>query len=178
MLYLENTTLNIAVHRSISFSFLKHLTMKNSVLKINKKHVCIYKQPPPLSFMQKLREEEKNLTDGNLQNWDMGASSCGAVLPLELSFWTWVGGTGLWDWPVALYMACTHSIRSCSSSLAKITVSPSFTALKNVRPPSRPERPTQKATLCLCTNKICVCTVYTDSPKLFKANFKASKISP
>lgn len=73
-----------------------------------------------------------------LQNWDIGASNCGAAPPLELSFCTWVGGTGLCDWPVARYMACTHRIRSCSSSLAKITVSPSFTALKNVRPPSRP----------------------------------------
>lgn len=76
---------------------------------------------------------------GNLQNWDMGASSCGAAPPLELSFCTWVGGTGLCDWPVARYIACTQRILSCSSSLAKITVSPSFTALKKVRPPSRPK---------------------------------------
>lgn len=50
-----------------------------------------------------------------------------------------MGGTGLWDWPVARYMAWTHRMRSCSSSLANITVSPSFTALKKARPPSRPE---------------------------------------
>ena len=37
-------------------------------------------------------------------------------------------------------MAWTHRIRSCSSSLAKITVSPSFTALKNALPPSKPGR--------------------------------------
>lgn len=85
-------------------------------------------------------ETHRFLTFENLQNWDIGASSWGAVPPLELSFWTWVGGTGLCDWPVARYIACTHRIRSCSSSLAKITVSPSLTALKNVRPPSRPER--------------------------------------
>ncbi|TNN88205.1 hypothetical protein EYF80_001421 [Liparis tanakae] len=42
-------------------------------------------------------------------------------------------------------MACTQRIRSCSSSLAKITVSPSFTALKKVRPPSRPEGWTEEA---------------------------------
>lgn len=41
---------------------------------------------------------------------------------------------------MARYMAWTHRIRSCSSSLAKITVSPSFTALKNVLPPSKPGR--------------------------------------
>lgn len=75
----------------------------------------------------------------NLQNCEMGASSWGAVPPLELSFWTCVGGTGLCDWPVARYIACTQRILSCSSSLAKITVSPSFRALKNVRPPSSPE---------------------------------------
>ncbi len=73
-----------------------------------------------------------------LQNWEMGASICAAAPLLEFSFWTWVGGTGLCDWPVARYMACTHRMRSCSSSLAKITVSPSFTALKKARPPSRP----------------------------------------
>lgn len=75
---------------------------------------------------------------GYLQNWEMGASIWAEAPPLELSFWTWVGGTGLWDWPVARYMAWTHKMRSCSSSLAKITVSPSFTALKKARPPSRP----------------------------------------
>lgn len=75
-----------------------------------------------------------------LQNWEMGASIWAEAPPLEFSFWTWVGGTGLWDWPVARYMAWTHRMRSCSSSLAKITVSPSFTALKKVLPPSRPER--------------------------------------
>lgn len=76
---------------------------------------------------------------GYLQNWEMGASIWAEAPPLELSFWTWVGGTGLWDWPVARYMAWTHRMRSCSSSLAKITVSPSFTALKKARPPSKPE---------------------------------------
>lgn len=75
-----------------------------------------------------------------LQNWEIGASSWGTFPPLAFSFCTWVGGTGLWDWPVALYMAWTHRIRSCSSSLAKITVSPSFTALKNALPPSKPGR--------------------------------------
>lgn len=75
---------------------------------------------------------------GYLQNWEMGASIWAEAPPLELSFWTWVGGTGLWDWPVARYMAWTHRMRSCSSSLANITVSPSFTALKNARPPSKP----------------------------------------
>lgn len=79
-----------------------------------------------------------------LQNWEMGASIWAEAPPLELSFWTWVGGTGLWDWPVARYMAWTHRIRSCSSSLAKITVSPSFTALKKARPPSRPATPAGK----------------------------------
>ena len=79
-----------------------------------------------------------NLLIANVQNWEMGASNCGAVPPLELSFWTCVGGMGLWDCPVARYMAWTHRMRSCSSLLAKITVSPSFTALKKVRPPSRP----------------------------------------
>lgn len=100
--------------------------------------------------------EETNmfLTFENLQNWDIGASSWGAVPPLELSFWTWVGGTGLCDWPVARYIACTHRIRSCSSSLAKITVSPSFTALKNVRPPSRPEGWTVEEVLNLWLNRI------------------------
>lgn len=73
-----------------------------------------------------------------LQNWEIGASSWGTFPPLAFSFCTWVGGTGLWDWPVARYMAWTHRIRSCSSSLAKITVSPSFTALKNALPPSKP----------------------------------------
>lgn len=73
-----------------------------------------------------------------LQNWEIGASIWGTFPPLAFSFCTWVGGTGLWDWPVARYMAWTHRIRSCSSSLAKITVSPSFTALKNVLPPSKP----------------------------------------
>lgn len=75
-----------------------------------------------------------------LQNWEIGASIWGTFPPLAFSFCTWVGGTGLWDWPVARYMAWTHRIRSCSSSLAKITVSPSFTALKNVLPPSKPGR--------------------------------------
>lgn len=75
-----------------------------------------------------------------LQNWEIGASSWGTFPPLAFSFCTWVGGTGLWDWPVARYMAWTHRIRSCSSSLAKITVSPSFTALKNALPPSKPGR--------------------------------------
>lgn len=75
---------------------------------------------------------------GYLQNWEMGASIWAEAPPLELSFWTWVGGTGLWDWPVARYMAWTHRILSCSSSLANITVSPSFTALKKARPPSKP----------------------------------------
>lgn len=74
-----------------------------------------------------------------LQNWEMGASIWAEAPPLELSFWTWVGGTGLWDWPVARYMAWTHRMRSCSSSLANITVSPSFTALKKALPPSKPE---------------------------------------
>ena len=78
------------------------------------------------------------LQRGYLQNWEMGASIWAEAPPLELSFWTCVGGTGLWDWPVARYMACTHRMRSCSSSLAKITVSPSFTALKNALPPSKP----------------------------------------
>lgn len=77
---------------------------------------------------------------GYLQNWEMGASIWAEAPPLEFSFWTWVGGTGLWDWPVARYMAWTHRMRSCSSSLAKITVSPSFTALKKALPPSRPLR--------------------------------------
>lgn len=36
-------------------------------------------------------------------------------------------------------MAWTHSIRSCSSSQANITRSPSRTALKNTRPPCSPE---------------------------------------
>lgn len=75
---------------------------------------------------------------GYLQNWEMGASIWAEAPPLEFSFWTWVGGTGLWDWPVARYMAWTHRMRSCSSSLAKITVSPSFTALKKALPPSKP----------------------------------------
>lgn len=75
-----------------------------------------------------------------LQNWEIGASSWGTFPPLAFSFCTWVGGTGLWDWPVARYMAWTHRMRSCSSSLAKITVSPSFTALKNALPPSKPGR--------------------------------------
>lgn len=75
-----------------------------------------------------------------LQNWEIGASIWGTFPPLAFSFCTWVGGTGLWDCPVARYMAWTHRIRSCSSSLAKITVSPSFTALKNVLPPSKPGR--------------------------------------
>lgn len=79
-----------------------------------------------------------------LQNWEMGASICAAAPLLEFSFWTWVGGTGLCDWPVARYMACTHRMRSCSSSLAKITVSPSFTALKKARPPSRPAHTEKK----------------------------------
>lgn len=35
-------------------------------------------------------------------------------------------------------MAWTHRMRSCSSSLANITVSPSLTALKKARPPSKP----------------------------------------
>lgn len=70
----------------------------------------------------------------------MGASSWGTFPPLALSFCTWVGGTGLCDCPVALYMAWTHKIRSCSSSLANITVSPSLTALKKARPPSKPAR--------------------------------------
>lgn len=68
----------------------------------------------------------------------MGASNWGTFPPLALSFWTWVGGTGLWDCPVARYMAWTHKMRSCSSSLANITVSPSLTALKKARPPSKP----------------------------------------
>lgn len=88
-------------------------------------------------WYDKIRDREREKK--NLQNCEMGASSWGAVPPLELSFWTCVGGTGLCDWPVARYIACTQRILSCSSSLAKITVSPSFRALKNVRPPSSPE---------------------------------------
>lgn len=38
-------------------------------------------------------------------------------------------------------MACTHSARSCSSSQANTTRSPSRTALKNTRPPCRPAPP-------------------------------------
>lgn len=75
-----------------------------------------------------------------LQNCEMGASSWGTFPPLALSFCTWVGGTGLCDCPVARYMAWTHKMRSCSSSLANITVSPSLTALKKARPPSKPAR--------------------------------------
>lgn len=92
---------------------------------------------------------------GYLQNWEMGASIWAEAPPLELSFWTWVGGTGLWDWPVARYMAWTHRIRSCSSSLAKITVSPSFTALKKVRPPSKPETEGWSS-----TSSLFLCTMY------------------
>ena len=50
-----------------------------------------------------------------LQNCDTGASSC-PCFP-ALSFCTCVGGTGLCVCPVARYMAWTHNIRSCSSSL-------------------------------------------------------------
>lgn len=94
---------------------------------------------------------------GYLQNWEMGASIWAEAPPFELSFWTWVGGTGLWDWPVARYMAWTHRMRSCSSSLANITVSPSFTALKKALPPSKPEtttykrRGSQDCTVCVWT---------------------------
>ena len=48
----------------------------------------------------------------------------------------WTGGVGLWVWPVARYTACTHSVRSESSSVAKVSVSPSFTRLKKCLPPS------------------------------------------
>lgn len=85
---------------------------------------------------------------GYLQNWEMGASIWAEAPPLEFSFWTWVGGTGLWDWPVARYMAWTHRMRSCSSSLANITVSPSFTALKKALPPSKPETRRFQTTRC------------------------------
>lgn len=97
---------------------------------------------------------------GYLQNWEMGASIWAEAPPLEFSFWTWVGGTGLWDWPVARYIAWTHRIRSCSSSLANITVSPSFTALKKARPPSKPEGTTWEGgnTLSVpgCGHVVCV----------------------
>ena len=52
---------------------------------------------------------------------------------MAFSFWTWVGGTGLCDCPVARYMAWTQRMRSCSSSLANITVSPSLTVLTSQR---------------------------------------------
>lgn len=51
-----------------------------------------------------------------------------------LLVWT-TGGTGLWVWPVALYIACTHRVLSFSSSVAKVTLSPSFTQLKKYFPP-------------------------------------------
>lgn len=81
----------------------------------------------------------------NLQSW----ASVWRAPPLGFSFWAWIAGMGLYDWPVALYMAWTHNILSCSSSLANITVSPSLTALKNIWPPWRPveeERHHQKLT--------------------------------
>ena len=56
---------------------------------------------------------------------------------LILLGWTAAGGTGLCDWPVARYVACTHSVRSASSSVANVTWSPSFTVLKKNLPPSR-----------------------------------------
>lgn len=46
-------------------------------------------------------------------------------------------GVGLWDWPVARYMAITHKWHSFSSSHASRILSPSLTALKKYRPPSR-----------------------------------------
>lgn len=100
---------------------------------------------------------------GYLQNWEMGASIWAEAPPLELSFWTWVGGTGLWDWPVARYMAWTHRMRSCSSSLANITVSPSFTALKKALPPSKPETTGCKTTssqhFTMCADLVKPCEV-------------------
>ena len=47
------------------------------------------------------------------------------------------GGVGLCNWPVARYNAITHKCDSASSSAANTTLSPSLTALKKNRPPSR-----------------------------------------
>ena len=44
-----------------------------------------------------------------------------------------VVGTGLWDWPVARWMACTQACNSVSSKTAKVSVSPSRTRLKKKR---------------------------------------------
>ena len=45
------------------------------------------------------------------------------------------GGVGLCVCPVARQIACTHSWRSFSSSVAKYMLSPSFTRLKKYAPP-------------------------------------------
>ena len=50
--------------------------------------------------------------------------------PWEDLFVAVTGGVGLWDWPVARYKAWTQLCLSFSSFVAKVTTSPSRTALK------------------------------------------------
>ena len=71
------------------------------------------------------------------------------ICVLEILLVCCTGGVGLCVCPVARYTACTHSWRSDSSSVAKVSVSPSLTRLKKCRPPSYSAKGTQPIDLSL-----------------------------